>query len=77
MLKEIARGLTACVLVAVMLTLASCAPPTSATATERAICLGWYDSLILPSRQDTPATAEGLTRQYWQQGAYCPGIGPS
>lgn len=75
MLKEIARGLTACALVAAMLVLASCAPPTSATATEREICLGWYDSLILPSQQDTPTTAEGLVRQYWQQSAYCTGIG--
>lgn len=77
MLKEIARGLTACALVAVMLMLASCAPPTSTTETEREICLGWYDSLFLPSRQDTPATAELLTRQHWQQVAYCPGVGPS
>lgn len=76
MLREIVRGLTACATVAVMLLPAACAPATSVTETERTICVGWADSLFRPSRQDTYPTAVGLTRQYGQQAAYCPGLGP-
>lgn len=76
MLKKIARGLTACATVAAMLLLAGCAPKMSATATEREICIGWADSLFRPSRKDTYPTAVGLTRQYDQQAAYCPGVKP-
>lgn len=76
MLKKTVRGLIACGTVAVMLLLAACAPVTSFTATEKAICKGWADSLFRPSRADTYDTAMGLTRQYGQQAAYCPGIPP-
>lgn len=76
MLRKIVRALIACATVAAMLQVASCAPVTSNTATERAICIGWADSLFRPSRQDTYPTAVGLTRQYRQQEAYCPGLGP-
>lgn len=56
-----------------MLLAASCAPPTSSTATEREICIAWRDSLIRPSRADTEDTQAALTSAYWVQGAACPG----
>lgn len=76
MQKKTGRGLIACATVAAMLPLAACDLPKSSTATERAICIGWADSLFRPSRADTYETAVGLTRQYRQQAAFCPGMGP-
>lgn len=70
--KEIVRVLTACAATFMLLLLAGCSPPTSATATEREICTSWRDSLFRPSRRDTAETQAALTSQFWVQGAACP-----
>jgi hypothetical protein len=64
-MRKLLLSVTACV------TLAGCQPTTSNTATERAICQAWEDTLILPSRQDTRETAVALNDQVRVQAAAC------
>lgn len=54
------NALKPCAAVLMLFALTACAPPTVSTAISRQICAEWGASLILPSRQDTPETAEGL-----------------
>lgn len=54
--------LTVCAAAAMPLALASCAPPTSDTATSRELCRQWRQTLFLPSRTDSKDTAVGLTQ---------------
>lgn len=51
--------------------MAGCTPRTVATATETALCQTWAEGLFLPSRKDTPETAELLHRQIADHDAAC------
>ena len=47
--------------VCLVLLLSGCLTTSMSTATSRAICDAWEDTLFLPSRADTEETAQGLT----------------
>lgn len=68
------RKLAAFAIASTLLGAGSCDPARSFSETRREVCETWGEGLFRPSRTDTEATAVGLTLQYGDHSAACPGI---
>ena len=72
-MRSIKTALTLFVAASMLIGCAGWTPPSSATATDLALCETWGRELFLPSRADTQETAERLMAQVADYEAACPG----